>query len=111
MFEEYEFIVLHVLFRVRLEVGPKLMQIQAVSVVTFLIVEEELTKLRCAERGSNHAIVQHELVYGEYCDGTLASRMKSEVRGVGGTSSGRVVNVFSIDDNFLQVAILTEILN
>ena len=85
------------------------MQIETVSVIALLVVEEKLAKLRSTERGSDHTIVEHELVYGEYCDGTLASRMKSEVRGVGRPSTCGVVNVFCVYHNLLQVAVLSEV--
>ena len=45
------------------------MQVEAVFVAAALAIQEKLAKLRSAEAGPNHAVVQNELVDGEnsYC--------------------------------------------
>lgn len=44
LFLKYEFVILHVLFRVGLEIRTNLMQIQAFLVRTFLSAHEKLTE-------------------------------------------------------------------
>ena len=45
LLKEDEFVILHVLLRVNLEVGSKFMQVEAVLIVAFLVIKEELAKL------------------------------------------------------------------
>lgn len=63
LLQENEFVVLHVLLRVGLQVGAQLVQVQTVFVVALLVVQEELTELGRAERRPDHAVVEHELVH------------------------------------------------
>ena len=111
LLKEDEFIVLHVLLRVGLEVGPQLVQVQAVFVVALLVVEEELAELARPERRPNHAVVQHELVHRQDGDRALPRRVEGQVRRVGGSSSRRVVHVLRVYHDFLQVTILAEVLD
>jgi len=38
------------------------MQVQTVLVIALLVVQEKLTELGRAEGGSNHAVIQYELI-------------------------------------------------
>ena len=87
------------------------MQVQTVPVIALLVVEEKLAKFRRPERRPDHAVVQHELVNGEDGDGALTSRVKSEVGGIARTTSCSVVYILCIHDNFLQIAILSKVLD
>jgi hypothetical protein len=60
---EDELVVLHVFFRVRLQICSDLVEIEAVLVSALLPVHEELAELGGAEGRSKHAIKQVELVH------------------------------------------------
>ena len=87
------------------------MQVETVPVIALLVVEEKLAKFRRTERRADHAVVQHELVNGEDGDGALTSRIKGQVGGIGRSTSCSVVYILCIHDNFLQIAILSEVLD
>ena len=87
------------------------MQVQAVPIIALLVVEEKLAKFGSTERRSDHTVVQHELVNGEYCDGTLTSRIKGKIGRIGWAASCSVVDILCIHDYFLQIAILPKVLH
>ena len=62
LFQEYEFVILHVFFRIGLQISSKLMQVEAVLVAAPLSIQEELAELWGAEGSSDHSIVQYELI-------------------------------------------------
>ena len=87
------------------------MQIETVFVGAPLVVEEKLAKLRGAERGPDHSVVEHKLVDREDCDGALSRGVEGEVGRVRWSAPRRIVDVFGIDYHFLQVPVLPEVLH
>lgn len=111
LFQENEFVVLHVVLGVGLQVRAQFVQIEAVFVAAALAIQEKLAELGGAETGPNHTVVQHVLVHGENGDRRLPWRVERQVGAVAGPASGRIVHVIRVDDDFLQISVLAEVLH
>jgi len=111
LLEKNKFVVLHVVFRICLQVGSKFMEVKTIFIAATLAIQKELAKLAGAERGAYHSIIQNKLVHWQNGDGWLAGTIKGEVGGVRWTTPGGVVDVVCIYHHFQKLTILPEILN
>lgn len=105
---EYYFVVLHIFFRVSLQVGSQLVEVKAIFICAFLAAEKELTKFGSAERCADQPLFVHELVHRQDGFGAISRVVEGYVSGVRRPSAATIVDIVGVDDDLFDFTVLAE---
>ena len=85
------------------------MEVQALFVRALLPRQEELAELGGTERRSNQPLVIHVLIHRQNCNGTVTRIAECHVGRVRRTSTASIIDIVCVDDDFVNLAVLTEV--